>query len=344
MKKQWKALTLLTCCFALSACVAKKEFVKMVEAQTELNKAVGEHLETMDKRDKALVSIVNEQRNAQALGLTTEIDRLHEAQLTQLKLDISDAKLRLAALLRSQREKCLDTIKAEMEAVDKSAKAAEKRALEMHRESIKFKNNTKLQLQAARAAADYFGRLVRKGEIESGSIDMCMTKMEEVKKTGYRRLNEYQARVEVELEKGRIQRKSEIEKVVIDQVSGIEDTYVVLQKVIKVNEIAYTNAITYLNINNPLSSAGLPSVVIKGFKDGVIGLNNSGDVDVPSKADLKKSGQELLDSLLKRHIDSLNDVKKRTKDAIAEREGAIKDQLSDLSRDAVAQLVGRLLK
>jgi hypothetical protein len=285
--------------FLLSGCVANNEMSQVVEHLNKSNKSAQQVILQLNKKDQVMTELVQD-RNSQIKQLvTTQVQQLYFENLADLRQAIIKANRDISVLFDNSKQHCLSLVEAEVKSLVGLVSLAEQQAVNIMAESKKFPNDKTLQLQAAKAAADYFGRLNATNSIGTNAKTLCADGLKAEKADAELKIKGFQTSQEEKLAQFLKSKINEISAIKFIDISTSQPHFDALLAWSHENEIAHNNTMMYLNTNNLLSSKGVLASVIKGLGQGAIAVVVGKNVAIPSAADIGNSGKMLVDALSK---------------------------------------------
>ena len=313
--KQYLIISLLFV-FLLSGCVANNEMSQVVEHLNKSNKQAQQVIGQLNKKDQAMTELVHD-RNSQIKQLVTvKVQQLYYLNLAALRQVIIKTNSEISALFNNSAEHCLSLVDAEVKSLKGSVNLAEQQAENLLTESKKYPDDKTLQLQAAKAAADYFGRLYSTNNIGLKAKKLCVDRLKIEKSNAEDKVKDFQTTQEVKLAEFLKSKINEISAIKFIVISASQTHFDALLAWTHENEIAHNNTMMYLHASNLLSSEGILANVIKGFSKGAIAVVVGKNVVIPSAADIGNSGQVLVDGLSKNSKEEFSSVLLNAKQGI----------------------------
>lgn len=297
MNKNTPYLTvLLILVFSLSGCVANKEMAQVIDHLHESNTqalVIIKHLHIKDEGMTALVLDRNKQLKKLALA---QVKQQYSLNLASLRLAVIDVNAEINKSFESTKQACLNAVVNESKNLSSLVSEAEQQAAALHAESLKFSDDKVLELQAAKAAADYFGRLNSFNTIAGEAKENCNKKLKLEKAKAGKRIDAFLAIETAQLTQVQTRKIQEISASKFIEITSNSELFEALIAWNRENEIAYNNASMHMQTNNILSPEGVLSTAIKSVGKGVIAGVLGKNVESPSATDVLNSGKALVES------------------------------------------------
>ncbi len=281
----------------MTGCVANKEMEQVVDHLSQTNAEAKKIIKSLSVKDKILTELAND-RNIQIKRLmTVEVNTLHHAALASLRLQVIETRQAIYQHFFKTKKACFATIDKELKNINLLAEQAEKQALLLYQESKKFPQDKTLELQAAKAAADYFGQLFKTNTMAFDAKENCQTQLNVALEGANKAIDAARNKEEDELEHVKKMMKQQVSADKFIIIMSSQTSFDALIDWVNENELVYSNTITYLKTNNFLSSEGIPASFIKSLGNSVLAVAVGANVDIPSKDDIKRSGENLVNTL-----------------------------------------------
>lgn len=340
MQNTNQSLTIwLSLVFILSGCVANNELTEVVEHLRTSNKQALQTIADLNDKDQALSSLSNDRNSQLTRLMEAQVQQHHYKILADLRLMIINANADVKALFDSSRQYCLSMVEDELKHSFELVSVAEQQVESLFRESKKFPNDKTLELQAAKAAADYFGRLNSANSMGVNAQNTC------IKKLQTEMLN-----AENKLKKFRVVEENKVYQVAKNEMAKISATNFMVISANKAqfdaliawsyeNEVAYNNIMMYSKTNNILSTEGVLASAFKGFGNGAIAVVTGKNVAIPSADDIRNSGTVLLDALGKNSQEELSATLLNAKQGLEQIKGNITNNISEIMQKSVMSVL-----
>lgn len=336
MKKNTPCLAmLLISALALSGCVANKEMTQVIDHLQQSNKHAQEVIEQLSVKDKAMTDLVND-RNSQIKQLmTAQVKQQYFSSLASLRLAIIEVNAEIDKAFENTKQACLKAVTNESKNLSTLVSEAEQQAAALHSESLKFPNDKVLELQVAKAAADYFGRLNSLNTIEGKAKGECNEKLSMEKDNARKRVDEFQSTQTANLAQVKARKVSEISTTKFIVINHSNEHFDALLAWTRENETAHNNTMMYLQTNNILSPEGVLASAIKSFGKGAIAVVIGKDVVAPSATDIVNSGTALIEGLTKPSKEEFDSRLLEAKQGLVKIKGDISTKLKDIVQSSV---------
>ncbi len=296
--KQWPIIgVVFTLC--LSGCVANNEMTQVIEHLSQSNKQAEQIIKQLSVKDHLMTELVNDRNKQIKQLMTAQVQQNYYQNLAVLRLAMIKTNSEISELFDHSKRHCLSLVDGEVKGLVELVNSAERQAEKLLQESKKFPEDKTLELQAAKAAADYFGQLNATNSIGENAKATCIEGLQLEKMIADKKLKDFQAAQEVSLVQDRENSVIDISATRFITFNDSQRHFDALLAWTHENEIAYQNNIMYLKTNNLLSSEGVLASVIEGFGQGAIAVVVGKDVVVPSAGDIINSGKLLLDGISK---------------------------------------------
>ena len=285
--------------FLLSGCAANNEMAKVVEHLSQSNRQAQVIIEQLAEKDKAVIALLNARTSHIQSLIKSKLSSLYYKHLNELNQDITLVEKALDQAFSAAILKCNLLVDEELDKENLLVKQAQNQALALHHESQNFPTDKTLELQAAKASADYFGRLVKLNNLAVDAKHDCAEKLTVEKTSATSSIETFQRSQLASLSKIKANKESAIDAMNFTIYQASSNHFDTLVSWTRENQIAYSNSQMYMKLKNPLSSEGVLATVVKGFGAGAIAIVTGKDVVVPSKSELKNSGKLLIDGVTK---------------------------------------------
>jgi hypothetical protein len=285
--------------FLLSGCVANNEMTAVVEHLQQSNSQAQKIIEQLSAKDKEITALANAGGGEVKPLAIAQVQQHYAENLADLRLAIIGANSNINLLFESTKKACFLAIEEELASLEALVKETEQQAEELFKESKKFPDDKVLELQAAKAAADYFGRLNAANSIGENAKNNCDEKLQIEKTKAEEDIKTFQTDQQSKLTQLKKAKIAEVSVITLPIISDNKIHFDALIAWTRENEAAYNNTSMYLKTNNVLSSEGVLASVAKGFGQGAITVVMGKDVVVPSASDIVSSGKALVDGITK---------------------------------------------
>ena len=302
--------------FLLSGCVANNDMSQVVEHLNKSNKQAQQVIAQLNKKDQAMTELVHDRNNQIKQLVTVKVQQLYYLNLAGLRQVIINTNSEISVLFDNSKEHCLSLVNEEVKSLTGLTNLAEQQAENLLTESKKFPDDKTLQLQAAKAAADYFGRLYSTNNIGLKAKKLCVDRLKIEKTHSEYKVKDFQTTQEGKLAESLKNKINEISAIKFIVISASQSHFNALLAWSHENEIAHNNTMMYLHASNLFSSKGILANVIKGFAQGAIAVVVGKNVAIPSAADIGNSGQVLIDGLSKNSKEEFSSVLLNAKQGI----------------------------
>lgn len=307
----WLILTLL-----LSGCVANNEMSQVVEQLSQSNKQAQLVMAKLSDKDQAMTLLVND-RNSQIEQLAiAQVQRDYFKSLAKLRAMIITANIDIILSHENAKQRCLTIIDGEEKSLIEQVNSAELQASNLLTESKKFPNDKVLELQAAKAAADYFGRLNNTNSISVNAKASCVEQLQVASSDAVQKIKKFQDSQEAALKQLKKSKTAEHTLIRVFVLESSQKQFEALLAWSHENEIAYNNIMMHSKTNNILSKDGVLASAFKGFGQGAIATLVGRDVAIPSTAEIRTSGKELIDGLSQESEEAFSNVLANAKQSL----------------------------
>ncbi len=324
----------------LGGCVARSDMEKVVKSMQATNNAATKIINILEQRDKDLAQTLNKRQNTLKASSKNKIEKSFlESKLAILELKskaIDDIEKLYQDTLKGKESNLNEEFKDLNNRVDE----AEKQAESLHRESVKFPNDKELRLQAAQAAAGYFGKLTKANRIKENTEKKFKDALLKEKSKAELDLEKTIESKVAELEQEKSIYIAKIEKQNFPTVKQSSSSYQLLLDWTEENESAHRNTQFYLDTNNPLSNGGILASTFKGMKKGFTKTLLGQVKKIPTKNDLKASAKSLFGDIIEDSQSEFNKKKDKVKNDIER----IKDNLKAGNLNIIMDLLKNLNK
>ncbi len=337
--KQWPIIGVVFT-LSLSGCVANNEMTQVIEHLSQSNKQAEQIIKQLSVKDQRMTELVNDRNQQIKLLMTAQVQQYYYQNLALLRANIIKTNSAISERFDNSKQHCLALVDGEVKGLVALVSSAERQAEKLLQESKKYPEDKTLELQAAKAAADYFGQLNATNNIGVDAKNTCIKSLQAEKAIADKKLIAFQTAQEVSLVQDRENSVNDISATVFITVADSQTHFDALLAWTHENEIAYQNNMMYLKTSNLLSSEGVLASVIDGFGQGAIAVVFGKDVVVASAGDIINSGKLLLDGISK----STNDDFSRTLASAKQGLASIKDDFSSNLNEIVQGTVMSVLR
>lgn len=329
LKKLSLRLSIICLIGFLTGCVANQELSDAVKQLNEANDAASDLLSKLKTKDERLAERNKTLTEVQRQNTISTIEKLyHEKKLEMLKF-----RLKQESKLADFKEKTLETaqsyINEKIVGLEASVSSAEKIAESLYNESKKFPDDKELKQQAALAAADYFGRLAERNDIELSSKNDLTTSLNQEITLTRANLKKIFDKKLTELDSEKSKKVEAAEQISLSAAPSSTKTYEALEDWTKDQDDAFQDIQSYADKNNPLSDQGILSDIANGFKDGIVKTLLGKSNVVPSKEQILGSGKDLLDGVT---ADTKKEFDKKVKELKEDAKG-VEETLEEKAKD-----------
>lgn len=325
-------LAMLCLVTMLSGCAANKEFAKAVDVMAQTNNEANKIITQLKQKDqqitdshKTLATFYNSAQNTllESIYLKQKVLLLEHQQAAKNELkDIYIKALKELKIIASK----------ELISVHISVDSAEKIALSLQQESKKFPNDKELKYQATKAAADYFGRLTKLNAIEQDSLAKAeqafaielASAEDKLTNVILNKLNSLQ-------EKNKEKQSCTI---TIPTMANSSIAYDALQSWVKTQQESFNELQEYIDSNSLLGDKGILKTIIKGIKKGGTEVLLGKSEQIPTKAQIKDAGKELVNAISEDTEEELKQLLDEIKTSFGGTD-SIKTELTNLLKNKI---------
>lgn len=290
---------LIICTFSLSGCVANKEMAGVIDHLHESNQQALSIIKQLHIKDEGMTDLVLDRNKQIEHLMIAQVKQQYNSSLASLRLAVIDISAEIEVAFETTKQACLGTVENEVKNLALQVSEAEQQAAALHAESQKFVNDKVLELQAAKAAAEYFGRLNSFNTIAGAAKESCNEQLQTEKDNAIKKINAFLVSETAQLAQINTRKKQELTATKLIEISSNYELFEALIALNRENEVTYNYATMHMQTNNILSPKGILTTAIKGVGNGAIAGVFGSKADSASARDVLDSGTALVKSFTK---------------------------------------------